>query len=1587
MDLVGEASEQTLEALSPKPSENDAIAEHRMDPTHSAESPDNETSARSLAERVRGLAAGRRSTAVPRVSSSSSGAISDTLTSTSVTRISSNPSKHVDPEQSFVETCRRKMDQTRSLKERIIAIRAATSELENYSVDTLMIILAVIDDLVLQDAPLEARKACYGLLQAASLHSGLGPEERMKLFTIIRIRVAPRDAKPQLLALRALLHDGRVIQPFEPELFEYLVDQLSRVFDATLDARSASKKSRLRRSKDPIAEEEVLEELLSLIEDVVSHSPEILSGDLLGSLVHKLTFIANKTTVQKDLNQVASIIAVITKSMSMPSENLEPCVEVLSGIACTVDPQAGESSWHAFKNLLTSDDQYRTLKVLLNFLLESSEDRQSVAVRGALLTVKHVVQANGEEGLPIVPFQALLKALQVVSSISSRLRIDCLQILVFCLKEQHIAHRLLAADWSIMSNIIYEPYEPNGNSKDTGTPHYRLNPSSPLYTFVVSGQISALSSNEGIQREQVQLAYLLEAKWSTLEDTKREIVLGLLLHVGIHIDDLVLDLAINHMVDERLIFPPEKNWCPHLTLLLDVCAFDASKPARVRSRVLDAAAGVVQIAKNNPQDLAGLRELVMDITKTLFENREVAVTNIVAELGANYALDKDVEVFETVLEFLLHTVGLQSQGSTQSPISSTLPENRAATCLVWLFLQCLPRSASKSKKTFEALTSVASDKALPTEARLTVMKLLTRIRCNFDHGLKIVSVPDSLGLAATLYRTEASSQSRLSAYGTSNRASIIGESPGARVGRPSGVEHVGPARSRSTTRSGGARDRSIKAVPPLWMYPGSKGLPVDPPPDFSKSVSVHDTGNLRHEDVDVAILPFDSWLDVMLDTLQKGSDWEIYSYVLVHLPSQLKNIALFANRGEFLQALHRLILLQLRTGNLHEPPTSTGVKKGDIAVCLYHSLTVLVNYQEHFSREQLDETVRTFFTGIGMWDRAAKCCIHALAICSHEVPSNLRRSLLAIIQKMSQIITQSHLAIDILEFLAGLVRLPEAYQIAGPDGQDFLRTIFGICISYIHHSKEQREKEKGNSLPRSSSTPARLSGLSSRSATASDGSQVDDVHKDLPEYVFTLAYHVMTFWFLAIDLRERSKHVGWIVKNLTWKDELGKEFMEEQSQVTLDMIHRTAYNDLGETKANEDFKDANGPIIKETWLYGMSVITLETVQATGLTHITKRQASGTTHAMYQQYTAQLPPHHVAMPSTITSGGADAPTKVFPQHVLLQLGFTIAPVPIPLQPILLPEDETMNRAISSFDRNDTVDGHKAGVVYIAEGQTSETEILANRCGTKVYDEFLAGLGTKVRLQDAIFNTQGLDRASDIDGTHTYAWRDRVSEIVFHVTTMMPTNEENDPYYINKKRHIGNDYVNIIYNDSGSPFDFDTFSSQFNRVNIVITPEIVTQRPSFLPENNTKHEALDEPDKVDLTDMTDIVFFNVQTFCSPSFPQISPAATPKIVSAKVLPGFVRQLALNASVFSLVWSNREGGENISSWRNRLKEIMKLRQRYANTGTSANVSYPGMGTPSDRGGAPSYVDGDEWTGNLAMAGLAELDQFLYSADFTRWN
>ena len=276
-------------------------------------------------------------------------------------------------------------------------------------------------------------------------------------------------------------------------------------------------------------------------------------------------------------------------------------------------------------------------------------------------------------------------------------------------------------------------------------------------------------------------------------------------------------------------------------------------------------------------------------------------------------------------------------------------------------------------------------------------------------------------------------------------------------------------------------------------------------------------------------------------------------------------------------------------------------------------------------------------------------------------------------------------------------------------------------------------------------------------------------------------------------------------------------------------------------------------------------------------------------------------------------------RVLPSHFLLQLAGGLRPSET--RPILLPEDEKTLRALDVFDRIPVVDFHKIGVVYVGTGQTEEKDILSNAMGSPDYTDFIDGLGDLIALKGTDINTGGLDRENNLDGEFAFFWSDRITQIIFHITTMMPM-MDGDPQCTMKKRHIGNDFVNIVFNNSGLPWRFGTIPSQFNFVSIIITPEA---RSGFVSSRLLGKGSEDRR------------FYRVQMVCKEGFSEISPAQEPKIVSDTSLPAFVRNLALNASVYSHVY-NEGGGEHISNWRHRLRSISKLRER-------TPATHPGLG------------------------------------------
>ena len=1400
---------------------------------------------------------------------------------------------------------------------------------------------------------------------------------------------------PELAAkLNFLLHCSFLAATQVRERIAKIGSSMSRTHKAPLN--SDLSRNNDRHSKVMVEEIRGLRNIFYLIASFVYRDPTSFQGTTLENLIAQLTHIARQTTSKKDMHGVIKVFGAIAAHKRFPASCIDSSIHVLCTVYGLANLKFEEELWACLSHLLYSQDREVVTDTLLNILLNLHDEAHSAIatsqIQGTLIVIRRIINERPFESLLVNRLQVVFEGLYNIFSKYPDIGVDVLRTVNASLFSENIVRSLPTCDWSlshkkldIMLASLVDSYVSSISSTEK-------------YGAIVGRDIlpsglreSKILTNDDhvneIRRAATRIEYCMSTYWQELSRPNVHLIAKLLVHAALLVPDTWVHIA-HLMRDRALICPSEPHWRLYLPIALRMIVSDARKSEAIRSTVLTTCNEVFA----NPfstVDVADLEKHFDHAYQILAHEQNVpasiveSLAHVIDVSGSNMGS----QLFDSSLTVIRHVLDVSTQESEMCVRLS----GQAMDSLNRAFVKCLIDSLPYAHKVYSLLI-LAIAPIRPPRMRLKAMDLLFRLRCDSKKSIQILTQLDNHGLSSVMDGRDTSLPPDL--IQTSSNRTSLHEQP-LRQGRSSMIDLTRAARSRSATRSSNMRETPLRQLPSLEIYgEWTKLLPEHQRGVAGKISYLRQTSKRESVNLDLG-----AWLDIVTDILDKGSEWETYSFALVHLPSQLSNRSLFECYVKQLQTLQNIVVTQLEKSSFRKPPQDVAISAGDIALCLFHVLTALIPYNGLFSRRELDNSVRTFSAGLNKWDRVGKCCIHALTLCCFEVPSVIDRHIFAIIQKMSQKITQADLAVDILEFLLCLVRLPDACQGAtakvpedksgsvGDDGS-FFKTVFGICTKYIKTAREQRQEHAISVSERSSQRKNRQSGVAGTATSTLNTRTINDSTEDLSEYVYTLAYHVIIFWFLFIDVRQRSQHVGWIAKELSWQDRPGRdssklETLDEQSQVILDMMHRTAYSDLGETEPAAAFKDPNQISMKKTWLLGMSIVTLEVLPAINMGQFTKRQASGTTHALYSHTTSRLPDHHAKARPNESESFASELIDVYPNHMFLQLASTIAPVPIPLQPVVLPDDEFTQRVLRNFDRIDTVDGHKAGVIYVAEGQTSETEILANVKGSQAYDSFLSELGTSMRLQGAVFNSQGLDRESDFDGSHTYAWRDRVTEIVFHIPTMMPTDLENDPHCDGKKRHIGNDRVKIIFNESGQPFVFETFPSDFNEINIVITPEasIPIKAPDSTDLRVPTASDADAADEQKRSSMNQFGYYKVHILSSPNFPYVSPASNPKIVSAEALPCFVRQLALNASVFCQVWSEVLGqGNYISSWRARLQEIKRLREKYSNTHESANVSYP---MPTN---APTYVEGDEWRGRVAMGGMTEMNQLLMSLDFTRW-
>jgi len=159
---------------------------------------------------------------------------------------------------------------------------------------------------------------------------------------------------------------------------------------------------------------------------------------------------------------------------------------------------------------------------------------------------------------------------------------------------------------------------------------------------------------------------------------------------------------------------------------------------------------------------------------------------------------------------------------------------------------------------------------------------------------------------------------------------------------------------------------------------------------------------------------------------------------------------------------------------------------------------------------------------------------------------------------------------------------------------------------------------------------------------------------------------------------------------------------------------------------------------------------------------------------------------------------------------------------------------LTKSLLMYEKNATVNQYKFGVLRWVAAQ-SENQAFANQSSPE-FQDFLDWFGDRVKLKGWDKFRGGLNVTDDVTGTHSYyttlthktAMHEQQLEIMLHVSTELPYNDM-DEQCLERKRHLGNDVVVIVFWQGKGQFNPQLVKSQFNHVFIVIT-----QDDSSIPE---------------------------------------------------------------------------------------------------------------------------------------------------------
>jgi len=1118
------------------------------------------------------------------------------------------------------------------------AARRITKVLEQHPLDNVISIWYRARDIVDFITTPEACHAGYALLVACSKCKTLGPSDRNVLLACVekfltvngeRTRTIPQEYLIyQVHALSELTEQGRNTHSLE----DRIVPVVELLFDACYNyARDARRKVKGTRSLVDPSHHEPLDQTFDYASDLIKYKSQAIGDDGVKQIVDKVFSICKQTSSENDILLALKLLDTVFAYAFPIDTVLRASLEVL----CSVHTLTGvlqEKSWEIVLNLLNSHRGRMITDALLKIMSNAPKysAKEFNIVRGAVQLMENWIESHEQSQLPHPTVPSLLAALKIAITLRSRSRemhvLRTMKKLVN--RRDQVKDLLEGTGWEDFKDILLQCVQMQINWSGPNQPIsptlHKTEPALSAEPFVNS---EASKVSEPLEFSRVELEGIVRNLLEVTLDMGHEVTLivnKLALESSQPLSDEIVDGVLSFYVDRGLLGPSNPAWIQSCRLILEKVFFDHGRSVERRKSALRIVADAYQIgdACGNSDVRTEMISLVEHIS---FETQPELLSELLA-----VALDSGLQtlsrdLFHRLISILQssilapkaqlddeedlghHTWSSESQFHTAKEIIGSA----AADCLVRLFLRTVNESVWKCQRVFLALLETASSTEPHPKARITVLKVLFRIRSDVNYRIYVTPDTHCQTVAASLCRTVDTSRGNNET--APGRASYQEEPTTRRRG-------ITVSTSTETVRHSSSRPRVAfdvkRRTPPLWMYPGPGGLPEEPPSSASEILSSRLVKSEEEADAQegvAGVLPMGEWLERVLQMLTSDDfEWETYSYILVHMGVQLSNHSLFVDAVPGISQLRVVVCRQLVASNFHDAPSFTNLKKSDVASCFYHMLTMLVSYHKEFTKPEEDEIVRAFLLGIGTREGNAERCIHGLSVCCHELPASIVKSLDGILDGMSRIVTQAHAAVHILEFLTGLARSPELFKNL-TQGQ--YKDVFGICCQYLHYAREQKETAGPRAARQSS---ARHSSSSSSRDNVYGESKPKALADELPQYVYAMAYHAVAFWFMSLRMEDRPARMAELKKQLHYFDSAGVLQLEEQSETTIDMMERVCDSDRDETRYIANFAKLaeDGKVAKKNWLVGYCIVTVETAGRSGKSQLIYRRASGTRYSSF-----------------------------------------------------------------------------------------------------------------------------------------------------------------------------------------------------------------------------------------------------------------------------------------------------------------------------------------------------------------------------------